>query len=113
MKTDNLNRTDWIKVGDKVRHLEKGEVTGEKWLGDGKPTAWLFSGCIGTVLEISPGFAEHRCPDHHLDPDCICGGEECGRSGWIECSPSWATVEYETDIQGRTIAFAGRSLDGC
>lgn len=104
----NLNRTDWITIDDKVRHLRDGKATGEKWMGEGEnPTAWLFTGAIGTVRKISPGFPRHRCPDHHLKPACICGGSECAEHpGWIEVHASWATVEYETDVPGRTIKRA-------
>jgi hypothetical protein len=104
----DLNATDWIKVGDSVRCLggEYERKPGFRVVGEGHPdTAWLLVGAVGKVLKVSPGYPRHRCPDHHKDPDCICGGDEFG-NGWVDVMSSWATVEYETDKPRRTIKRA-------
>jgi len=97
----------WIKVGAKVRYLEAGRPAGERVMGEGKPTAWLLVGALGTVTELHTGYPEHRCPDHGSDPDCVCGGEGVAdRPGWVRANPPWATVEFETDVPGRVIKRA-------
>ena len=95
-----------ITVGMKVRFLRKGAEDGTRVMGEGIPTAWLCVGATGKVVELHDGYAGHRCPDHHLDPDCICGGDLATKSGWVDEMEAWATVEYDTDIPGRTIRRA-------
>ena len=95
-----------ITVGMKVRFIKPGRPNGEKWIGEGKPTAWLCVGALGRVTELHEGYASHRCPDHHKAPDCICDGDEADRPGWVREMPPWATVEYEADTHGRAIKRA-------
>jgi hypothetical protein len=99
----------WIAVGAKVRYLShRGEPVGTKVMGEGHPdTAWICIGNVGKVIKLSTGYPRHRCPDHHKEPDCICGGSECSdEPGWVGAMAAWATVEYETDKPGRTIKRA-------
>jgi len=104
---DTARKPAGIKLGMRVQYIRKGTANGERVMGEGQPTAWLCVGAIGTVIELHEGYAEHRCPDHHRDPNCVCGGfETTNRPGWVQEMAPWATVEYETDIHGRTIKRA-------
>lgn len=101
---DTARKPAGIKIGMRVQYIRKDSEIGARIMGDGQPTAWLCVGAIGTVIEIHSGYAGHRCPNHHLDPDCICGGEDVAiKPGFVSEMEPWGTVEYETDIPGRTI----------
>ena len=103
---DTTRKPAGITLGMRVQYVRKGTATGERVMGEGQPTAWLCVGAIGQVIELHPGYASHRCPDHHKDPDCVCGGDQAERPGFVGEMESWGTVEYETDIPGRTIKRA-------
>lgn len=109
---DTERKPAGITVGMKVRFIHKGSENGARIMGEGQPTAWLCVGAVGKVIELHGGYAAHPCPDHHLDPDCICGGADVAdRSGWVREMEPWGTVEYETDIPGRTILRAIQPSD--
>lgn len=103
--------TSWIRVGDAVRYRDKrGAPNGRRVLGEGYPdTAWLCVGAVGRVVEVKQGYPRHPCPDHHKEPDCICGGYEFSDEvGWIPAHAAWATVEFESDKPG---VFIKRAID--
>lgn len=104
---DTERKPAGITLGMKVKYIRKGSKAGEQIMGDGQPTAWLCVGALGVVTELHPGYAGHRCPDHSRTPDCICGGEGVAEvSGMVGEMEAWGTVEYETDLPGRTLKRA-------
>ena len=101
-----------ITLGMQVRYIRRDRPTGERVMGEGDPTAWLCVGAVGKVIELHEGYEKHRCPDHHRDPNCVCGGfETTNTPGWVNEMAPWATVEYETDRPGCTIKRAIESGD--
>jgi hypothetical protein len=104
---DTARKPAGITVGMRVQYIRNGTATGQRVMGDGQPTAWLCVGTVGKVVEIHGGYAGHPCPDHHKDPNCICGGDDVAiKPGFVSEMEPWGTVEYETDIPGRTIKRA-------
>jgi hypothetical protein len=96
-----------ISFGMRVKYIHKDDAAGTRIMGEGKPTAWLCVGAVGKVIELHGGYAGHPCPDHHKDPDCICGGADNAiKPGFVSEMEPWGTVEYQTDIPGRTIKRA-------
>jgi hypothetical protein len=95
------------RIGSKVRFLGYGYANqrnvGDRVIGEGRPTAWLCVGAVGTVLEHRDGYPRHRCPDHERTPDCVCGDES---DGWVKEMEPWAVVAFETDQPGRMIRRA-------